>query len=220
MPSSLISHQWEGDFQKTVITISSNETGELTPTPAVTYCPTAPRLVPAVTFPKSPVQSEQLWMITSSSGFNKDRVYKWAELARFHGFVQSCEIKQIPQLFLKWPSLTVTLTIAGTIWTPKNWNPSSPPLWCGKACRSCNIPLHPHWKKLPKPCQAGGLGADHRAGLGVSGPMVGPGPGLHLLRSDRRRKWDVLVEKLLVPHFIICVSVNSHVNHPTQKLRY
>lgn len=60
VPSSLISQQWEGDFQKIVITISSNETGVLTSTHAVTYCPTAARLVPAVTFPKSPVQFGQL----------------------------------------------------------------------------------------------------------------------------------------------------------------
>ena len=136
MPSSLISHQWEGAFQKKVITISSNETGELTPTPAVTYCPTASRLVLAVTFPKSPVQSEQLWMITSSSSWSKDRVYEWAEIARFHGFIQSCEIKEVPPLFLEWPSLTATLTIAGTICMPQNPNTLSPPLWCGRA-RSC-----------------------------------------------------------------------------------
>jgi len=60
MPSSLISHQWEGDLQETVIAISSNKAGELTPPRAVTYCKAAARLVLTVTFPKSPMQFEQL----------------------------------------------------------------------------------------------------------------------------------------------------------------
>lgn len=88
MPSSLISHQWEGGFQKTVITISSDGRGELTPTPAVTYCPTVPRLVLAGTFPKSPVQFEQLWLITCSCSLNKDSLHKQAEILCSHGFVQ------------------------------------------------------------------------------------------------------------------------------------
>lgn len=93
MLSSLISHQWEGDFPKAVIAISSNKAGELTPTPAATYCRAVARLVPAVTFPKSPMQFEQLWVITSSSSLNEDRVYKQAKFLHFHGFVRSCANK-------------------------------------------------------------------------------------------------------------------------------
>lgn len=55
MPSSLISHQWEGDSQETAITISSEGRGELTPSPAVTHCPTV-----SVAVLKPPVQLEQL----------------------------------------------------------------------------------------------------------------------------------------------------------------
>lgn len=60
------------------------------------------------------------------------------------------------------------------------------------------------------------LGADLRA----SGPTVGPRPRLRLLRRDRSRrdKWHVLLEIIFVPHFILHISVNLHMNHATQIL--
>lgn len=93
MLSSLISHQWEGDFPKAVIAISSNKARELTPTPAATYCRAVARLVLAVTFPKSPLQFEQLWVITSSSSLNEGRVDEGAKILHFHGFVRPCANK-------------------------------------------------------------------------------------------------------------------------------
>lgn len=60
------------------------------------------------------------------------------------------------------------------------------------------------------------------SGAGGAGPMAGPGPGLPPLRSDTsgREKWRVLVKTPFVSHFIVYLSVNSHINRPAQKPRY
>lgn len=53
-------------------------------------------------------------------------------------------------------------------------------------------------------------------GLGVSGPVAGPGLGL--LRSDknRRDKSHGLVKNLSILHFIIYTAVSLHINHLTE----